>query len=189
MAQFPFSDLLTGAKRIYTSIMAQKDDATYEVMGIDNNGGIKTALVTELPPGTQNIGSVTVNSLPEVAIKNNALGNPIIVTTNNPTAPVALQDNASAIGVGNPFAVGAYKAITVEISGNSTSRTIVFQGMGPSSTPINIMGTKLNDNSSAFQTTGTGELWRFNVTGLTLFQANVTAIAGGTVSVSGTATL
>lgn len=190
MAQFPLSDLLTGAKRIYTSIMARKDDGTYQEMNIDNNGGIKTALVTELPTGTNNIGHVTIDTLPEIKIQDNAEGTPIHVTqAGNAVDNATLQPASSAAAPGNPFVVGSYKKILLEVSGTSTSRTIVFEGMGPSNTPIAILGKKLSDGSTASQTTGTGELWSVDIEGLTTFQANLTAVSGGTVTVTGTATL
>lgn len=188
MAQFTLNDLLTGNKRLFVSIMAQKDDGTDEIMLIDNNGGIKVGIVSELPPGTNNIGSVTISSIPEVAIKNNAAGTPISVTkSGSATTAVTLQPASTAIGAGNAFTVGGYRTLTLEVSGTSSSRTVVFQGIGPSGTAIAIMGTKLTDGTTGSQTTGTGELWRFDVTGLTSFQANLTAVSGGNVTISGVA--
>lgn len=188
MAQFPLSDLLTGVRRIFVSIMALKDDGTSEIMAIDNNGGIKTALVTELPPGTNNIGSVEVNSIPEVAVKNNAAGTPIKTTnTGNATTAFVFQQSSGTTGVGNVFTVGSYKTLTIEVYGTSTSQTVVFQGIGPSGAAYPIMGTKMNDGTTGSQTSTLGQIWQFNIAGLTSFRVNLTTVSGGQVTVSGTA--
>lgn len=100
---------------------------------------------------------------------------------------VTLQDAVSAIGNGNPFSVGSFHTITLEIFGTSTSRTIVFEGCGSSGTFYPIQGVKLNDLSTGSQTTGTGEIWQFDITGLEVFRARVSAVSGGNVTVKGKA--
>lgn len=188
MAQFPLSNLFDGTKTLFMKLMALKDDGTYEVVAIDNNSGVKTALVTELPSGTNNIGHMNIDTLPEVAIINNAEGNPILTSNSgSATSSVILQPASSAVGVGNAFTVGSFKTLTIEIYGTSTSQTVQFQGMGPSGTPYPIVGTKLNDGTTGSQSTALSQIWRFDITGLTSFQANLTAVSGGTVTVSGTA--
>lgn len=104
------------------------------------------------------------------------------------TIDVVLQNNATAIGTGTPFSVAAYKTLTIEITGTSTGRTIVFEGSSTSGTFYSIQGVKLSDYSMATQTTGTSEVWSFDITGLTLFQARISAISAvGNVSVKGKA--
>lgn len=101
------------------------------------------------------------------------------------TVDVALQKAANAIGNGTPLAVEGFKTLTVEITGTSTSRTIVFEGASISGVYYAIMGTKLTDFATAIQTTGTSELWQFDITGLVSFRTRISAIAGGTVNVEG----
>lgn len=96
-----------------------------------------------------------------------------------------LQNNASAIGNGTPLSVGNIKTLTIEVSGTSSSQTVVFEGASVSGTYYAIQGTKLNDLSVGSQTTSLGELWMFDVTGLVNFRARISAITGGNVSVKG----
>lgn len=77
------------------------------------------------------------------------------------------------------------KTLTIEIYGTSTSRTIAFIGRGPSGTDRAIMGVRLSDLATAVSTTGTGELWQFDVTGLVSVFCDLQAVAGGNVSVKG----
>lgn len=100
---------------------------------------------------------------------------------------VTLQDAAIAAGNGTVFNVGSVKTLTLEITGTSTSRTIAFEGASVSGTYYPIQGIKLTDLSMDTQTTGTGEVWTFEVTGLVSFRARILAIAGGNVTVKGKA--
>jgi hypothetical protein len=88
---------------------------------------------------------------------------------------------------GQEFTVGSYKILTVEISGTSASRTVEFKGAGPSGTFTPITGVRLSDFSTATKTVGTGELWQFDVTGLDKVIMDLTAVAGGNVTVAGKA--
>jgi hypothetical protein len=100
---------------------------------------------------------------------------------------VELQDAASIIGNGNQFEVGSFKTITIEISGTSTSRTVIFEGSSVSGTYYAIQGVRLSDLTTANQTTGTGELWQFDVTALSNFRARISSITGGNVTIKGKA--
>ena len=108
-------------------------------------------------------------------------------TDPTPPANVTLQNNATANGNGTPFTVGSYKTLTVEVTGTSASRTVVFEAQSTSGAWYPIQGVKLQDFSMATQTTGNGEVWQFDITGLAAFRARVSAIAGGNVSVRGKA--
>lgn len=43
MAQFPLSDLLTGAKRLFTGLQGKKPDGTYTDVKVTSNGEVFTA--------------------------------------------------------------------------------------------------------------------------------------------------
>jgi hypothetical protein len=101
---------------------------------------------------------------------------------------VTLQDDARAAGNGTAFSVGGYSVLTFEISGTSTSRTIIFEGAGASGIFQAIQAVKLSDFSLATQTTGNSELWQVDVEGLHQFRARVSAVAGGGVTIKGRAT-
>ena len=100
---------------------------------------------------------------------------------------VVLQLDATAVGTGTPFEVGAAKTLTLEITGTSTSRTIVFEAASVSGAFYSIQGVKTSDFSMATQTTGKDEVWSFDVTGQVTFRARVSTVAGGNVSVKGKA--
>jgi len=103
------------------------------------------------------------------------------------TIDVLLQDAVSATGNGTPFVVGAYKTLTLEITGTATSNTVIFEGSSSSGAWYPIQGVKLQDLSLASQTSGKGEVWQFDVTGLVAFRARISAVVGGNLSVKGRA--
>jgi hypothetical protein len=79
-------------------------------------------------------------------------------------------------------------ALLVEISGTSASRTVLFKGLvSGSDTYRPILGFNVATGATATQTTGTDELWLFNVTGIASVMMDVSAVAGGNVTVRGTA--
>lgn len=41
MAQFPFSDVLSGTKRLFTALQGKKTDGTYEDLQTDDNGALR----------------------------------------------------------------------------------------------------------------------------------------------------
>jgi hypothetical protein len=100
---------------------------------------------------------------------------------------IIFQDTATTTGNGTAFEVGAYKTLTIEIYGTSSSRTVTFYGKSESGTLRAITGIKLSDFTTATSTTGTGELWQFDITGLKYVVIDLTAVAGGNVSVKGRA--
>lgn len=100
---------------------------------------------------------------------------------------VVLQDNATAVGTGAPFVVGAAKTLTLEVTGTATSSTIMFEAASVGGAFYPIQGVKTSNFDMQSQTTGKNEVWSFDVTGQVTFRARVSAIAGGNVSVKGKA--
>ena len=109
------------------------------------------------------------------------------VNTTNELTDVIFQDQATSVGAGTIFAVGGYKNLTIEIFGTSTSRTITFLGTSKSGIARNMQGCRIPDFTMASSTTSTGEIWQFDITGLNSVTMNLTAVAGGDVSVAGRA--
>jgi hypothetical protein len=95
------------------------------------------------------------------------------------------HDAATVAADGTPLTVGGGKTLLVEIWGTSVSRTVGFKGAGPEGTHWSIMGVNLGTFATATSTTGTGELWQFDVTGLVTVIMDLEAVAGGNVSVKG----
>jgi len=94
---------------------------------------------------------------------------------------------ATSTGNGTEFTVGNMKTLTIEIYGTSTSRTIEFYGKGDSGTLRSIKGINLSTFEAATSTTGTGELWQFDITGLISVVIKLAAVSGGDVTIKGRA--
>jgi len=104
---------------------------------------------------------------------------------------VEFHNAAATTGTGKRFEVKSYKTLTVEIYGSddNTARTVTFYGVGPSKVSRALAGTNITAAplAEAVSTTGTGELWQFNITGLNEVIMELTAITGGIVIVKGRA--
>lgn len=97
------------------------------------------------------------------------------------------QNAVTSSGIGEPFHVRDFRTINIEIHGNSTSRLVRFVGVQGSGIRRPIMGVRLSDLKLDSQTTGTGELWQLDLSGLNLLYIEVDEVAGGTVTVEGRA--
>lgn len=97
------------------------------------------------------------------------------------------HDAAAEAADGAILTVSNGRTLTVEIYGSAenTARTVAFIARGPSGVDRALMGVKLSDLSTATTTTGTGEIWQFDVTGLVSVFMDLQAITGGTVTVKG----
>ena len=100
---------------------------------------------------------------------------------------VIFHDASTVVGTGNLFDVKSFKSLTIEIYGTSTGRTVTFYGRSASGADRALKGFNLGDWSSAVSTTGTGELWQFDITGLNYVFMELTAITDNNVSVKGRA--
>lgn len=98
---------------------------------------------------------------------------------------------AASIGNGKFLEVEYFKTLTVEIYGSAenTARTVEFKAMGPGKTLRTLAGVKISSAplTTAISTTGTGEIWQFDITGLLRVYMDLTAITDGTVTVKGRA--
>lgn len=99
----------------------------------------------------------------------------------------ALHNAVTATGNGTELTILSNKTLTVEISGTATSHKLVFEGCSISGTWYPIQGVRLADFAMATETTTKGEVWQFEVTGLSKFRARLATIAGGNISVRGNA--
>jgi len=107
--------------------------------------------------------------------------------TGSLTTDITFHEDATVAADGTIFTIDGHKTLTVEIYGTSTSRTIEFKGRCVSGIDRPIMGVRLSDLSTTISTTGTGEIWQFDITGLTSVLMDMSAIAGGNVTVKGKA--
>lgn len=100
---------------------------------------------------------------------------------------VTFHEDATEPGDGEEFMVGAYKNLTVEIYGDSTNREILFICRGPSGVDRPLKGNNISSFVADTKTTGTGEIWQFDVTGFTSVLMKLESVAGGSVTVKGNA--
>jgi hypothetical protein len=104
------------------------------------------------------------------------------------------HDASTETGNGKAFKqndANQYKTLTVEIFGSedNTARTVTFYGKGLSGALRPIAGIKVSaaPMTTALNSTGTGELWQFDISGMVEVVMDLTAITGGSVSVYGRA--
>ena len=128
-------------------------------------------------------GSVTVKA--EATALNSASKN--IQVAGSRVEEVTFHNAATVAAQGTALTVGGHKTLTVEITGTSTSRTIAFQGAGPSGTYRAIAGVRLADLAVATTTSVSDAIWQFDVTGLVTVIMNLTEVSGGNVTVRGRA--
>lgn len=99
--------------------------------------------------------------------------------------PTTHHDAVVAPADGTDATVTGYKIIAVQINGTSSSRAVQFSGSvdGAVGSFYPVMGVNMATWDSATSTTGTGELWQFDIGGLNYFRARVDAVSGGNVTV------
>lgn len=111
---------------------------------------------------------------------------PVIMPINFTGFPVkTLHHNAaSAAADGTDAALsGKEQTLTLQtVNTSSTSRTIAFYGSVDGTNFIALEGVNLATGATATTTTGIDELWQFDVSGLIAFRADLTAVAGGSLS-------
>ncbi|MEK3784664.1 hypothetical protein [Paenibacillus sp. FSL R5-0810] len=106
---------------------------------------------------------------------------------------VTLQNAASAAGNGTPFSPndGNY-TLTFEITGTSTSRTVMFELAGPSGQYMPVTSFSVTDPTKFGQQTSSGsdtapESWQVVVPAGYSFRARIGAVSGGNVTIKGKA--
>lgn len=102
-----------------------------------------------------------------------------------PRIDCILQDNATEIGIGTEYKNTIGDIITFEVTGTSTTSTIVFEGKGSSGAYYPIACINLSTLDSDTQTTGINEIWQSSLTGLIGFRTRITSISDGYISIQG----
>jgi hypothetical protein len=96
------------------------------------------------------------------------------------------QDAVTETGNGSAYVVkGAGSIITLQITGTSTSRTIIFEGSVDGVNYVLLTCINLSTLDYNTQTTGKDELWQVDISGIHLFRTRVSAIGGGNITVVG----
>ncbi|MBY0032506.1 MULTISPECIES: phage portal protein [Bacillus] len=100
---------------------------------------------------------------------------------------VIFHENAAEAGEGSIFSAGAWKKLLVEITGTAESGRIAFWGRSISGKNVPIRGIRSEDGTSAAGTSGTDEVWSFDIAGFKEIVMEIKSISGGSLSVKGTA--
>ncbi|MCM3445284.1 MULTISPECIES: phage portal protein [Bacillus] len=100
---------------------------------------------------------------------------------------VIFHENAAEAGEGSIFSAGAWKKLLVEITGTAESGHVAFWGRSISGKNVPIRGIRSDDGTSAAGTSGTEEVWSFEIAGFKEIVMEIKSISGGSLSVKGTA--
>ncbi|ABS73626.1 phage portal protein [Bacillus velezensis] len=100
---------------------------------------------------------------------------------------VIFHENAAEAGEGSIFSAGAWKKLLVEITGTAESGHVAFWGRSISGKNVPIRGIRSEDGTSAAGTSGTDEVWSFDIAGFKEIVMEIQSISGGSLSVKGTA--
>ncbi|MFT3655044.1 hypothetical protein DALLNEIH_01464 [Bacillus sp. B01(2024)] len=100
---------------------------------------------------------------------------------------VIFHEDATEAGEGVIFSAGAWKKLLVEITGTAESGHVAFWGRSISGKNVPIRGIRSDDGTSAAGTSGTGEVWLFDIAGFKEIVMEIKSISGGSLSVKGTA--
>ena len=121
------------------------------------------------------------------AIKTKSDGTVVTELTGSNVADVIFHDAVSAAGNGLIYSVAGYKTLTVEIYGTSTGRQVNFMARGPAGVDRPLTGLRISDLDlvTGTSTTGTAEIWQFDIAGLTSILFPIASVTGGNVSVRG----
>jgi len=95
-----------------------------------------------------------------------------------------IQNASTSIGTGEFIPVKNASTLIISIYGTSTAFTLLFQAALDDGSYFNIAGLKLADQSTLASTSSTMfEAWQFDVSNLSTFKANLTAISNGNITV------
>lgn len=95
------------------------------------------------------------------------------------------QDVTTTVQSGNEYINDFADIVTFEITGTSTSRTIIFEGLLLSGAWYPIQCGNLSTLVCSNQTAGNNELWQVEIGGFLRFRTRVSAISGGNVTIKG----
>ncbi|MCZ4248291.1 phage portal protein [Bacillus amyloliquefaciens] len=100
---------------------------------------------------------------------------------------VIFHEDAAETGEGIIFKAGTWKKLLVEITGTAESSQVAFWGRSISGKNVPIRGIRSDDGTSAAGTSGTEEVWTFDIAGFKEIVMEIKSISDGSLSVKGTA--
>ncbi|MEC2354442.1 phage-like element PBSX protein XepA [Bacillus velezensis] len=112
---------------------------------------------------------------------------PLPVDINQSQSDFVFHHQTESAAEGAVFSVNKEKKLLVEITGTAESGHVAFWGRSISGKNVPIRGIRSEDGTSAAGTSGTDEVWSFDIAGFKEIIMEIKSISGGSLSVKGTA--
>ncbi|MBT2169708.1 MULTISPECIES: phage-like element PBSX protein XepA [Bacillus] len=168
--------------------LQQSEFLLYQSLGAgEEDINIKQAVpITTAAPLTMQIdkSNLTDNGRLKVQTEGLNLGS---LDTQAKTMDVVFHDKTETVGEGNPFTVGSFKTLLIEVYGTAETSELIFWGKSLSGTKRALRGQKVDDGTFATSTKGKSEAWSFNITGFKEIVMELKSLTNGNFSVRGTA--
>ncbi|MFL0445851.1 phage portal protein [Bacillus subtilis] len=168
--------------------LQQSEFLLYQSLGAgEEDINIKQAVpITTAAPLTMQIdkSNLTDNGRLKVQTEGLNLGS---LDTQAKTMDVVFHDKTETVGEGNPFTVGSYKTLLIEVYGTAETSELIFWGKSLSGTKRALRGQKVDDGTFATSTKGKSEAWSFDITGFKEIVMELKSLTNGNFSVRGTA--
>ena len=95
------------------------------------------------------------------------------------------HDAATVAADGTDMDVAGLNTVSVQISGTSTTRTILFKHSVDNTNFLDIIGMDIATLSPSVSTTSTGKTFMFDVRGISKLRIDLEAVASGNVTIKG----
>ncbi|MED1174328.1 phage portal protein [Bacillus inaquosorum] len=168
--------------------LQQSEFLLYQSLGAgEEDINIKQAVpITTAAPLTMQIdkSNLTDNGRLKVQTEGLNLGS---LDTQAKTMDVVFHDKTETVGEGNPFTVGSFKTLLIEVYGTAETSELIFWGKSLSGTKRALRGQKVDDGTFANSTKGKSEAWSFDITGFKEIVMELKSLTNGNFSVRGTA--
>ncbi|MFC9657043.1 phage portal protein [Bacillus subtilis] len=168
--------------------LQQSEFLLYQSLGAgEEDINIKQAVpITTAAPLTMQIdkSNLTDNGRLKVQTEGLNLG---ALDTQAKTMDVVFHDKTETVGEGNPFTVGSFKTLLIEVYGTAETSELIFWGKSLSGTKRALRGQKVDDGTFATSTKGKSEAWSFDITGFKEIVMELKSLTNGNFSVRGTA--
>ncbi|MED2945346.1 lysozyme [Bacillus swezeyi] len=101
--------------------------------------------------------------------------------------PFTFHDSINEPGDGEKLTVGSHRTLTIEITGDCTSREVKFYAVTQDEKKIVLEGINSSNHMFGASTLGINEIWEFDIAGKTAVLLEVTKINGGSITIKGNA--
>jgi len=101
--------------------------------------------------------------------------------------PFVFHDSVTEPSEGEKLIVGAHRTLTIEITGDCTSREVKFYSVTQDGKKIILEGINSSNHMFGASTLGIDEIWEFDVAGKTAILFEIIKINGGSLTIKGNA--